>query len=95
MGGGEIVGEPDQGILEGAQAFGAGAAVAVALELALGLGAGVVDELLEPLDQRDPERGILAGIAVRKRRGLLAQGVEVEIGRRFDDRLVHGPFRPI
>ena len=27
VGGGEIVGEPDQGILEGAQAFGAGAAV--------------------------------------------------------------------
>ena len=57
--GGEIVGEPDQRILEGRQAFGAGPAVAVPLELGASLGSGLMHELAQALDQGRAERGIL------------------------------------
>ena len=87
--GGEIVGEPDQGILEGRQAFGASPAVAVPLELGASLGSGLMHELAQALDERRAERGILPGISAREPRGLFAERVEIEIRRGFDDGLVH------
>ena len=89
MVGDEVVGEPDERVLKGAQALGASPAVAVALKLTLGCRARVVDELPEALHKRRAKRGILAGIRMGKPCRLLAHRVEVEIGRGLDERLVH------
>ena len=52
--GGEVVGEPDQGILEGGKALGAGPPVAVPLKLAPSLRPRVIDEPPQALNQRRP-----------------------------------------
>jgi len=57
--GGEVVGEPDQGILEGGQALGADPPIAVPLKLAPRFRPRVIDEPPQALDQRSPQRGIL------------------------------------
>ena len=89
VGDGEVVDEPDQLVLEGGQAFGASPAVAVPLELGAASAPRLMDELAQALDEGRAERGILPGISTRKPRRLFADRVEVEIGRGFDDGLVH------
>ena len=90
VGGGEVVGELDEGVLEGREAFGAGPAVAILLELPLGRCVGLIDELAQPLDQSLAQRVVLPGISMGKPRGFLAQDIEVEIGGFCECRLVHG-----
>ena len=78
-----------QGVLEGGHSLAASPPVAVTLKLAPSLCPRVVDEPPQALDQRRPERGILPGIGTGKLGGLLAECVEIEIRRGFDDGLVH------
>ena len=88
--GGEVVGEPDQGVLEGGKSLGASPPVAVPLKLAPGFPPRLIDKQPQALDERRTERRILPGIGAGKLRGLLAERVEIEIRRGFDDCLVHG-----
>ena len=86
----EVVGEGDQGILEGGEALGAFPPVAVLLELALGRGAGIGDKGAHALDQRGAKRRGLPGMDPRKLGGLAPEEIEVEIGRAFGGGLIHG-----
>ena len=90
VGGGEVVGELDEGVLEGREPLGTGPAVAIPLELALGRCVSLADEQSQPLDQGLAQRVVLPGISMGKLRGFLAQDIEVEIGGFGECRLVHG-----
>ncbi len=89
VGGGEVVSELDQGVLEFRQARGAGSPVAILFKLALGAGPGILDQGAEAFDQRQAQLRILAGIDPGKLGGLVTQQVEVEIGRLFRSGLIH------
>ncbi len=90
VGGGEVVSELDQSVLEGREALGAGSAVAILFKLTFGGRPRLLDQTAEALDQRHAERGILPGIGAGKLRGLVTQEVEIEIGRLSRGGLVHG-----
>jgi hypothetical protein len=66
MRGGEVVGEPNQGILEAGEVFGASSPIAVRLEPALGRGARLRDELPHALHERSAKRRRLPRMGARK-----------------------------
>ena len=68
MGGGEVVGELDQSILECREPLGAGSPVAVLFEPAPGGRPRVLHQAAEALDQRQAELRILPGIAPARAR---------------------------
>ena len=91
VGGGVVVDEPDQLVLEGREAFRAAPAVAVGLDLPGGLGAGRLEQCLEALEDRCAR--VVATVGGNQCCQLAADLSGVEIGGLGCDAGVHWASR--